>query len=51
MTGFHATRSVQAEHGRRLWVEAVCKRSRANKVENYFLYCPFRDRSHSAIPL
>ena len=31
--------------------EAVRKHSRANKAENYFLYCPFSDRSHSAIPL
>ena len=27
------------------------KRSRANKVENCFPYCPISDRSHSAIPL
>jgi hypothetical protein len=32
-------------------VEAVCKRSKANKAENCFLYRPFSNRGYSVIPL
>jgi hypothetical protein len=44
-------RNPELPYRRRLMPEAVRKRSRANKAQNCFLYCPSSDRGDSAIHL